>query len=151
MWRIEEFADKHSGAGRGAESLSLPMLTANKAGVVLYTNEAMRRLLGGRPKRLDRMFTSLTFKNGEEVEVRANLRAPATEKSQDLYVSGPLKTERVMIKDENVCLHCGLCAERCPTGAWDMQKYLMEMEQAGPGCRTKRAGARAAGTPAGRG
>ena len=82
--------------------------------------------------------------NGEEMAVRGNLRAPSTEKSQDLYVSGPLKTERVMIKDENVCLHCGLCAERCPTGAWDMQKYLMEMEPAGPGCRTKRAGARAA-------
>jgi NADPH-dependent glutamate synthase beta subunit-like oxidoreductase len=82
--------------------------------------------------------------NGEEMEVRGTLRAPSTDKSQDLYVSGPLKTERVMIKDENVCLHCGLCAERCPTGAWDMQKYLMEMEHAGPGCRTKRAGARAA-------
>ena len=82
--------------------------------------------------------------NGEEMDVRGKLRAPSTEKSQDLYVSGPLKTERVMIKDENVCLHCGLCAERCPTGAWDMQKYLMEMEPAGPGCRTKRAGARAA-------
>ncbi|MCC6709481.1 MAG: FAD-dependent oxidoreductase [Gammaproteobacteria bacterium] len=82
--------------------------------------------------------------NGEEVEVRATLRAPSTDTSQDLYVSGPLKTERVMIKDENVCLHCGLCAERCPTGAWDMQKYLMEMEHAGPGCRSKRAGARAA-------
>ncbi len=82
--------------------------------------------------------------NGEEMAVRGNLRAPSTEKSQDLYVSGPLKTERVMIKDENVCLHCGLCAERCPTGAWDMQKYLMEMEPAGPGCRSKRAGARAA-------
>jgi formate dehydrogenase beta subunit len=82
--------------------------------------------------------------NGEEMEVRDTLRAPSTDKSQDLYVSGPLKTERVMIKDENVCLHCGLCAERCPTGAWDMQKYLMEMEYAGPGCRTKRAGVRAA-------
>ncbi len=82
--------------------------------------------------------------NGEELDVRGNLRAPSTEKSQDLYVSGPLKTERVMIKDENVCLHCGLCAERCPTGAWDMQKYLMDMEHAGPGCRTKRAGVRAA-------
>jgi formate dehydrogenase (NADP+) beta subunit len=82
--------------------------------------------------------------NGEEMDLRGNLRAPSTEKSQDLYVSGPLKTERVMIKDENVCLHCGLCAERCPTGAWDMQKYLVEMEHAGPGCRTKRAGARAA-------
>ena len=82
--------------------------------------------------------------NGEETALRANLRAPSTETSQDLYVSGPLKTERVMIKDENVCLHCGLCAERCPTGAWDMQKYLMEMEPAGPGCRSKRAGAQAA-------
>ena len=82
--------------------------------------------------------------NGEELDVRGNLRAPSTEKSQDLYVSAPLKTERVMIKDENVCLHCCLCAERCPTGAWDMQKYLMEMEHAGPGCRTKRAGVRAA-------
>ncbi len=82
--------------------------------------------------------------NGEETELRGNLRAPSTEKWQDLYVSGPLKTERVMIKDENVCLHCGLCAERCPTGAWDMQKYLVEMEHAGPGCRTKRTGARAA-------
>jgi len=82
--------------------------------------------------------------NGEEMEVRGELRAPSTDKSQDLYVSGPLKTERVMIKDENVCLHCGLCAERCPTGAWDMQKYVMEMEHAGPGCRTKRAGVRAA-------
>ena len=82
--------------------------------------------------------------NGEEVALRGNLRAPSTDTSQDLYVSGPLKTERVMIKDENVCLHCGLCAERCPTGAWDMQKYLIEMELAGPGCRSQRAGARAA-------
>ena len=82
--------------------------------------------------------------NGEEVEARERLRAPATEATQALYVSGPLKTERVMIKDENVCLHCGLCAERCPTGAWDMQKYLMEMVTAGPGCRTRRTGARAA-------
>ena len=82
--------------------------------------------------------------NGEEVALRGNLRAPSTDTSQDLYVSGPLKTERVMIKDENVCLHCVLCAERCPTGAWDMQKYLIEMELAGPGCRSQRAGARAA-------
>jgi ferredoxin len=41
------------------------------------------------------------------------------------------------VKDEDVCLHCGLCAERCPTGAWDMQKFLLEMTQAGPGCRNK--------------
>ena len=69
LWRLEEFQDRSSGAGRGAESLSLPMLTANKAGVVLFTNEAMRRLLGGRPKRLDRIFTSPILRSGEEVEV----------------------------------------------------------------------------------
>jgi len=42
-----------------------------------------------------------------------------------------------MVKDEDVCLHCGLCAERCPTGAWDMQKFYLEMTHAGPGCRKK--------------
>ena len=65
--------------------------------------------------------------NAEEKELRARLIAPAKNETQDLYVSGPLKTQRVMVKDEDVCLHCGLCAERCPTGAWDMQKYLIEM------------------------
>ncbi|MDA8110138.1 MAG: FAD-dependent oxidoreductase [Betaproteobacteria bacterium] len=73
--------------------------------------------------------------NGEEAELRARLRAPANNKAQDLYVSEPLKTTRVLVKDEDVCLHCGLCAERCPTGAWDMQKFLLEMTHAGPGCR----------------
>jgi len=82
--------------------------------------------------------------NGDEGELRERLRAPASENAQALYVSDALATTRVMIKDENVCLHCGLCAERCPTGAWDMQKYLMEMEHAGPGCRDGRAGTRAA-------
>jgi ferredoxin len=43
-----------------------------------------------------------------------------------------------MVKDEDVCLHCGLCAERCPTGAWDMQKFLLDMTQAGPACRAQR-------------
>ena len=70
LWRLEEFVDR-SPAGRGAEQLSLPMLTANKAGVVLFTNEAMRRLLGGRPKRLDRIFTAQTLHSGEEVEISA--------------------------------------------------------------------------------
>ena len=70
LWRLEEFVDR-TNAGRGAEQLSLPMLTANKAGVVLFTNEAMRRLLGGRPKRLDRIFTTQTLHSGEEVEVSA--------------------------------------------------------------------------------
>ena len=53
--------------------------------------------------------------------------APAANTGQDLYVSGTLKTGRVMVKDEDVCLHCGLCAERCPTGAWDMQKFLLDL------------------------
>ena len=70
MWRLEEFLDRGN-ASRGAETLSLPMLTANKAGVVLFTNEAMRRLLGGRPKRLDRVFTQTLLRSGEEVEVSA--------------------------------------------------------------------------------
>ena len=45
---------------------------------------------------------------------------------------------RVMVKDEDVCLHCGLCAERCPTGAWDMQKFLLDLTHAGPGCRDQK-------------
>jgi formate dehydrogenase beta subunit len=69
--------------------------------------------------------------NGEEEDLRGRLTAPALNLDQSLYVSGPLKTERVMVKDEDVCLHCGLCAERCPTGAWDMQKFLIEMTPAG--------------------
>jgi NADPH-dependent glutamate synthase beta subunit-like oxidoreductase len=73
--------------------------------------------------------------NGEEADLRTRLQAPATNLTQDLYVSHELKTGRVMVKDEDVCLHCGLCAERCPTGAWDMQKFLLKMTPAGPGSR----------------
>jgi len=73
--------------------------------------------------------------NGEEGELRARLNAPAANPSQALYVSSTLKTGRIMAKDEDVCLHCGLCAERCPTGAWDMQKFLLEPAAAGPRCR----------------
>jgi formate dehydrogenase beta subunit len=75
--------------------------------------------------------------NGEEPELRRRLMAPASNLSQDLYISDTLKTGRIMAKDEDVCLHCGLCAERCPTGAWDMQKFLLEMAQAGPACRSR--------------
>jgi len=71
--------------------------------------------------------------NGEEEELRPRLKAPALNLTQDLYVSGALPTGRVLVKDEDVCLHCGLCAERCPTGAWDMQKILIDMTHAG-GC-----------------
>ncbi|MCV6627548.1 MAG: FAD-dependent oxidoreductase [Cellvibrionaceae bacterium] len=70
--------------------------------------------------------------NGEEEDLRGRLIVPATNVEQDLLVSeGNLKTGRVMVKDENVCLHCGLCAERCPTAAWDMQKFSFEMAKAG--------------------
>jgi len=72
--------------------------------------------------------------NGDEPDLRERLKAPALNLTQDLYVSGALPTGRVMVKDEDVCLHCGLCAERCPTGAWDMQKFLLNTTQAG-GCR----------------
>lgn len=65
--------------------------------------------------------------NAEEPDLRDRLTAPAANTAQDLYVSGELPdTGRVMVKDEDVCLHCGLCAERCPTGAWDMQKSLIQ-------------------------
>ncbi|PTM15200.1 MAG: glutamate synthase [Bacteroidetes bacterium] len=72
--------------------------------------------------------------NGEEEDLRQRLNAPATNLSQDLYVSDVLPTMRVMIKDEDVCLHCGLCAERCPTAAWDMQKFLYQVTKAGHTC-----------------
>ncbi len=77
----------------------------------------------------------ITFtKNGDEEDLRTRLNAPANNLSQDLYVSEILPTQRVMIKDEDVCLHCGLCAERCPTAAWDMQKYLYNVTKAGQLC-----------------
>ena len=66
------------------------------------------------------------IENAPEEELRKNLRIPGINLDQDLLVSEKLPTQRVMIKDEDVCLHCGLCAERCPTGAWDMQTYLYE-------------------------
>jgi ferredoxin len=73
--------------------------------------------------------------NGPEADLRTRLRAPARNEEQALYVSDALKTGRVMAKDEDVCLHCGLCAERCPTGAWDMQKFSIDFVRAGRGCR----------------
>ncbi len=77
----------------------------------------------------------ITFtKNGEEEDLRGRLMAPANDKTQDLYVSDILPTTRVMIKDEDVCLHCGLCAERCPTSAWDMKQYMYNVTKATPIC-----------------
>ncbi len=80
----------------------------------------------------------ITFtENGSEEELRGRLMAPALNLEQDLYIGDSLKTGRIMTKDEDVCLHCGLCAERCPTGAWDMRKFLLDMTMAGPACRSR--------------
>jgi ferredoxin len=69
--------------------------------------------------------------NGDQQTIEQSLKTPRQEKDQPLYVSAPLKqTARVMIKDENLCVHCGLCAERCPTAAWDMQKSTVQIPYA---------------------
>lgn len=76
--------------------------------------------------------TCINFlQNGDEDELRSRLLVPAKNRSQPLYVSDLLPTGRVMVKDEDLCLHCGLCAERCPTAAWDMQKYAYNPSKAG--------------------
>lgn len=74
----------------------------------------------------------ITFTGNEEQEadLRAKLKMPALNQEQDLYVSDQLPTKRVMVKDENVCLHCGLCAERCPTSAWDMKQFYYNITKA---------------------
>ena len=77
--------------------------------------------------------------NSDEPDLRTRLKAPALNLGQDLYVSAAMKTGNVMVKDEDVCLHCGLCAERCPTGAWDMQKFLLNTTQAGSASRDRKA------------
>ncbi len=80
----------------------------------------------------------ITFtKELDEPDLRTHLKAPALNLDQDLYISGALGTGRVMVKDEDVCLHCGLCAERCPTGAWDMQRFTLEMTHAGAACQSR--------------
>ena len=69
--------------------------------------------------------------NGEEPDLRSRTKVPALNLTQPLYVEDGLKTGRVMVKDEDVCLHCGLCAERCPTAAWDMQAFWYNVTKAG--------------------
>jgi NADPH-dependent glutamate synthase beta subunit-like oxidoreductase/ferredoxin len=77
-------------------------------------------------------------RNGEEQDLRGRLSAPALNLTQDLYVSAALpQTARVMVKDEDVCVHCGLCAERCPTAAWDMQRFELFIPHAGSTACTK--------------
>ncbi len=75
--------------------------------------------------------------NAPEDELRRSLNAPAINLDQAIFVSEPVKSLRVMVKDEDLCLHCGLCAERCPTGAWDMEKFIIEMAQAGHACQSR--------------
>ena len=81
----------------------------------------------------------ITFTENEpEGELRDHLSAPSLHaKTQDLYIATGLKTGRIMAKDEDLCLHCGLCAERCPTGAWDMQKFLLEAPKTEYGCQAR--------------
>ena len=91
----------------------------------------------------------ITFTDdGAEEDLRTRLKAPATNLGQDLYVADGLPTGRVMVKDEDVCLHCGLCAERCPTGAWDMQKFLLTTTKAGAACRDSKIHGHHQGVPA---
>jgi NADPH-dependent glutamate synthase beta subunit-like oxidoreductase len=93
----------------------------------------------------------ITFTDdGDETDLRTRLNAPSRNLTQDLYVANGLKTGRVMAKDEDVCLHCGLCAERCPTGAWDMQKFAFDIAQAGHRCHQPYANAVGARKPAAR-
>jgi formate dehydrogenase beta subunit len=86
-----------------------------------------------------RSTASRSRKDGEEGELRKRLSAPSTNLKQDIFVSGGLPhTGRAMIKDEDLCVHCGLCAERCPTAAWDMQRFDLQIPYAGrPACTNK--------------
>jgi len=79
---------------------------------------------------------TITYDGVPEAEMRAKLLVPALNLDQEIYVSDPLpQTARVMVKDEDICLHCGLCAERCPTAAWDMRRFELEISYAGrPAC-----------------
>ncbi len=71
-------------------------------------------------------------REGDEADLRGRLSAPSVNPKQDIFVSGSLpQTKRVMVKDEDLCVHCGLCAERCPTAAWDMQKFDLKIPYAG--------------------
>jgi ferredoxin len=77
----------------------------------------------------------ITFtSNGDEMDLRSRTKMPALNTEQAIYVSAELPTHRVMVKDEDVCLHCGLCAERCPTSAWDMKKFFYNVTKAPNAC-----------------
>lgn len=71
------------------------------------------------------------IENKDETELRASLKIPAENLNQPLYISSPVKSGKIMVKDENVCLHCGLCADRCPTASWEMTKSIYRSAKAG--------------------
>ena len=111
--------------------------------------DALHRLAVHRVRRLHRHLPDgLPDDHAERRRSRAARRGSRRRRpnlEQPLFVSGALKqTGRVMVKDENVCLHCGLCAERCPTYAWDMRKFVVEIPYAGrsrtltPACSSQR-------------
>jgi ferredoxin len=79
---------------------------------------------------------TITSDGAPEEEMRRRTLVPALNTAQPLYVSDALpQTARVMVKDEDICLHCGLCAERCPTAAWDMRRFELNLRYAGaPAC-----------------
>jgi len=85
---------------------------------------------------------TITHNGSDEADLRGRLMAPAQNLAQDIYTSDPLpQTKRIMVKDEDVCLHCGLCAERCPTAAWDMRQFDLLIPYAGePGLGTRDSG-----------
>jgi NADPH-dependent glutamate synthase beta subunit-like oxidoreductase/Pyruvate/2-oxoacid:ferredoxin oxidoreductase gamma subunit/NAD-dependent dihydropyrimidine dehydrogenase PreA subunit len=121
-------ADQHRGRARlrsradRGRSAALPELR-HPDGVRRKAVHRVRRLHRHLPDRLPHHHA-----NGEEAELSTRLKAPRKNPHQPLYVSGPLKhTARVMVKDEDLCVHCGLCAERCPTAAWDMQKSTIHL------------------------
>ena len=77
---------------------------------------------------------TITHDGRDEMDLRTRLMAPATNLKQEIYASAELpQTKRIMVKDEDVCLHCGLCAERCPTAAWDMRQFDLLIPYAGDG------------------
>jgi len=81
---------------------------------------------------------TITTNHSPEADLRQRLSAPAVNLTQEIYLSAPLpQTKRVMVKDEDVCLHCGLCAERCPTAAWDMRLFDLIAPAAGTPCKSE--------------
>ncbi|MGQ0610451.1 MAG: ATP-binding protein [Paracoccaceae bacterium] len=122
IWRLEEFQDR-TGAGRGADQLGLPMLTANRQGVVLYSNEAMRRLLGSRPRHLDALFGGGPRKSGEEVEI-ATATGPVRALLAEIEGSG--------VRHEIYLLPVS-AGDRSARGLTDFENFMIPLAKFGAG------------------